>query len=140
MPGRKPTNKEIRERVEAVKDWLAQGWSKAVIKKTFRERKWGGYRTVDRYMSRATEELVRESDKSQVEWRAELVAATRRILKSAEREQDQLKALQILARLTGSYAPSEHKVETVARSPKDVQDELVGFDRLREQLSLPNPN
>ena len=75
MPGRKPTNEEIDDRVDAVIGMLGKAWRFGDIKRGLRKL-YGpvSARTAGRYVARAREQILKNSNVSKNDWVADSLA------------------------------------------------------------------
>jgi hypothetical protein len=75
MPGRKPTNEEIDDRVDAVIGMLGKAWRMGDIKRGLRKL-YGpiSARTAGRYVARAREQILKNSNVSKNDWVADSLA------------------------------------------------------------------
>lgn len=139
MPGIKPTNEQLLERVEFVQELICRGVTYGTIKRLVRS-KFGPmhHTTIGRLVLRARKAFTREIARLDLtEARAEQVRFCRSIMANPEtRPADKLKASERIASLLGLDMP--HRVDVAAKHihtvKKPVAIDYAELDRLRRNL------
>lgn len=104
MPGRKPTNDEIAERIELCRSMLLRRVPKSTIKRAFRQR-FGAdidHGTIERYLTRAREVMLTDLTRGRQTQRANSLALYESVLADpAVTVRDKVKAQERIDKLLG---------------------------------------
>jgi hypothetical protein len=139
MPGVKPTNEELLDRVEFVQELLCRGLNHSQIKRAFRQRYGPDVHatTVGRYVLRARKAFARELTRTDLNAkRAEHIRICNAIIRNEQTKAgDKIRALERIADLLGLDVPFRHEHSGPNGSPIEVttEDKTIDFAEL-EQL------
>jgi hypothetical protein len=128
MPGTKPTNAELKRRVNTVSDLLLMGSSRAEILQYIAEKTpWGiSERTIDDYIARATEAYRKVAEFHREEQLGKAIRRLEMLFLRAMKVQDFQRALATqreLNALLGLYAPT--KMEHTGENGNAIRIEVV---------------
>lgn len=115
MPGVKPTKAEHRKRLELVRNLLGRGLYDGEIKAIVGKRYGIKFRTVQRYLARAREDIRRETGRDFETLRGEAYETYRSIVSDQDAKPiERIKARERIDRLMGLEAPTKVAPTTVA--------------------------
>ena len=127
-PGR-TAESEIEERIAICREMLEGHCTKSEIKKAMRQQFGADARTVERYLSRAREDILKEISDTRDFFRAQSLAAYRNVLKSPEATiKDRILAQRQTDHLLGLHAP--WKVAQTDTNGRDIPP-----DEARDRIS-----
>ena len=133
MRTRKPTNREIQERVELVADMVARLGKRGEIHRACAE-KWGVcWRSADRYVSRAREVLRQRAGISREEAREMGISLLFGLIRSGS-PRIALMAEARLAEIFGYNAPRQH--ELTGRNGRALEIAPLSPEERRQRLNL----
>lgn len=118
----KPTQKQIEERVNAIKCYIADkpGVSRYELHKRFCKEFNVEWPTIDRYLDRAREMIQKQSNRSKEEFRANAIIFYEKVIADPKaRFTEKLRAEMLLTQLVGCDAPS--RVELTGREGAPLQ-------------------
>jgi transposase len=135
---RRPAIEEIEARTLMVRRLLSQGKYDGEVKKTVAAHFKISARTVERYLRRARDEMVKEAGKDRGELRAEGYSFYREIRGNRKAsDKDRLKAQERIDKLLGLEAPQKVQVSS-AELDRLIEEELERVGRGGE-ARLPEP-
>lgn len=131
--GERPTKAEKQFRIELAAEMLAKGYSKASIKKTFRERWKLSARTIERYLQRARDMMLSESNLSIDELTAESVLFWKSRMRDPKLPpREQSKARENLDKIFGLYKPQKLAITNSAGDDIDEDEATIRAKRLED--------
>jgi hypothetical protein len=133
--GKKPTRAEHDERIEFTVWLLNRRMPKCQIKRQLMTKYGVDFRTCDRYVARAREQMVRQTDKTREELRQESYRLYESIIQDpASPRRDRMAAQMAIDHLFGLAGPLEHKLTgdpnrpvVVKRAEDYTDDELAAM-------------
>jgi hypothetical protein len=126
FPRKKPYKVEHQQRVDVVRVQLLEGKGDGEIKALVAEQFGISPRSVERYLRRAREQMLSETQKSREEWRADNLRKYLAIADDPETEpRDRIRALERVDRLLGLETHPSQRVEISGPDGGPVQQQVA---------------